>query len=298
MPTTPTPTKPAAPARTTPAAGAPAPAQGSSRASGRTPVPPGRRAGLSEQAAVTAIEAACRTLHLPTIRGRAPEAIAAAERGRHTYAALLAELLLAECDAREERSRARRVRDAGFPRPKRLEDFDTDANPNINPATLAQLATGAWVTNGTPICLLGDSGTGKSHLLIGLGTAAAEAGHRVRYVLASRLVNELAEADNDRNLTRVISRYGRVDLLCLDELGYLQLDRRGAELLFQVLTEREERNAIAIATNEPFSGWTKTFTDPRLCAAIVDRLTYNGHIIETDTTSYRLAHTRATRTDT
>jgi DNA replication protein DnaC len=251
-----------------------------------------RRAGLSEQAAVTGIEAACRTLHLPTIRDRAAEAIAAAERGRHTYAALLAELLLAECDARDERRRARRVQEAGFPRPKRLEDFDTDANPHIHPATLAALACGDWVRNGTPVCLLGDSGTGKSHLLIGLGTAAAEAGYRVRYILASRLVNELAEAENDRELTRVIARYGRVDLLCLDELGYLQLDRRGAELLFQVLTEREERNAIAIATNEPFSGWTKTFTDPRLCAAIVDRLTFNGHIIETGTTSYRLAHTR------
>jgi DNA replication protein DnaC len=132
----------------------------------------------------------------------------------------------------------------------------------------------------------------RSILLIGLGIAAAEAGHRVRYVLASRLVNELAEADNDRTLSKVIARYGRVDLLCLDELGYLGLDRRGAELLFQVLTEREERAAIAVASNEPFSGWTKTFTDPRLCAAIVDRLTFAGHIIETGTTSYRLAHTR------
>lgn len=155
------------------------------------------------------------------------------------------------------------------------------------------LTTADWVTTGAPLCLLGDSGTGKSHLLIGAGTAAAEAGHRVRYVLASRLVNELAEADNDRELTRVIARYGRVDLLLIDELGYINLGRRGAELLFQVLTEREERNAIAIATNEPFSGWTKTFTDPRLCAAIVDRLTFNGHIIETGTSSYRLAHTRA-----
>ena len=155
------------------------------------------------------------------------------------------------------------------------------------------LSTADWVATGAPLCLLGDSGTGKSHLLIGAGTAAVEAGYRVRYVLASRLVNELAEADNDRDLSRVIARYGRIDLLCLDELGYIQLDRRGAELLFQVLTEREERNAIAIATNEPFSGWTKTFTDPRLCAAIVDRLTFNGHIIETGTTSYRLAHTRA-----
>ena len=179
------------------------------------------------------------------------------------------------------------------PRPKRLDELDYDANPNLNPAVINTLAAGEWVAKGRPLCLIGDSGTGKTHLLIGLGTAAAEAGHRVRYVLASRLVNELAEAENDRALTKVIARYGRVDLLCLDELGYLALDRRGAELLFQVLTEREEKTAIAIASNEPFSGWTKTFTDPRLCAAIVDRLTYDATIIETGTTSYRLAHARA-----
>ena len=86
-----------------------------------------------------------------------------------------------------------------------------------------------------------------------------------------------------------------MDLLCLDELGFLELDRKGAELLFQVLTEREEKSAVAIASNEAFSGWTKTFTDPRLCAAIVDRLTFGGNIIETGTTSYRLAHPRPTR---
>ena len=143
------------------------------------------------------------------------------------------------------------------------------------------------------MCLIGDSGTGKSHLLIGLGTAAAESGYRVRYTLASKLVNELVEAADDKQLSKTIARYGRVDLLCLDELGYMELDRRGAELLFQVLTEREERSAVAIASNEPFSGWTKTFTDPRLCAAIVDRLTFAGQIIETGTTSYRLAHARS-----
>ena len=87
------------------------------------------------------------------------------------------------------------------------------------------------------------------------------------------------EAADDKQLTKLINRYGRVDALLVDELGYLQLDRRGAELLFQVLTEREERSAIAIASNEPFSCWTKTFTDPRLCAAIVDRLTFAGQII-------------------
>jgi DNA replication protein DnaC len=175
--------------------------------------------------------------------------------------------------------------------------FDFDANSSVNPAVIHQLATCAWVKAGHPLCLIGDSGTGKSFLLTGLGTAAAEAGCRVRYTLASKLVNELVEAADDKQLSKTIARYGRVDLLCLDELGYMELDRRGAELLFQVLTEREERSAIAIASNEPFSGWTKTFTDPRLCAAIVDRLTFAGQIIETGTTSYRLAHARQRRAD-
>ncbi|MFI5711985.1 ATP-binding protein [Kribbella sp. NPDC051620] len=93
-----------------------------------------------------------------------------------------------------------------------------------------------------------------------------------------------------------IARYGRVDLLCIDELGYMQLDRRGAELLFQVLTEREEKASVAIASNESFGGWTKTFTDPRLCAAIVDRLTFGGTILETGTDSYRLAQATKQRT--
>ncbi|MBM7826989.1 DNA replication protein DnaC [Microbacterium aurum] len=114
----------------------------------------------------------------------------------------------------------------------------------------------------------------------------------MKFTLATKLVNELVEAADDKQLARTIARYGRVDLLLIDELGYMELDRRGAELLFQVLTEREEKASVAIASNESFSGWTKTFTDPRLCAAIVDRLTFNGTILETGTTSYPLGHTR------
>jgi hypothetical protein len=136
-------------------------------------------------------------------------------------------------------------------------------------------------------------GSGKSHLLIALGTEAAMAGYRVRYTLATKLVNELVEAADDKQLTKTIARYGRVDLLCIDKLGYMELDRRGAELLFQVLTEREEKASVAIASGDSFGGWTKTFTDPRLCAAIVDRLTFGGNIIETGIDSYRLAQTRA-----
>ncbi len=210
-----------------------------------------------------------------------------------TYRGFLAELLLAECDDRGRRRSERRIKAACFPRQKELRAFDFQANPNITPETLATLATCEWVRKGQPLCLIGDSGTGKSHLLIALGTEAAMAGYRVRYVLAAKLVNELVEAADDKQLTKTIARYGRVDLLCIDELGYMELDRRGAELLFQVLTEREEKNSMAIASNENFSGWTKTFTDPRLWAAIVDRLTFGGNIIETGTDSYRLAQTRA-----
>jgi DNA replication protein DnaC len=109
---------------------------------------------------------------------------------------------------------------------------------------------------------------------------------------AAALVNELVEAADDRALAKTIARYARLDLLCLDELGYLHLDPRGAELLFQVLTEREERASVAVASNAPFSEWGSTFTDPRLAAAVVDRLTFNAHILETGTDSYRLRSTR------
>jgi DNA replication protein DnaC len=248
---------------------------------------------LTESAADAAIETSCRVLHLPTVRAQFPELITRAERDQLSYRGLLAELLMAECEERDRRRSQRRLQAAGFPRQKWLSDFDYSANPNINAALINNLANCDWVRAGQPLCLIGDSGTGKSHLLIGLGSAAAMAGFRVRYTLAAKLVNELVEAADDRQLTKTIARYGRVDLLCIDELGYLELDRRGAEMLFQVLTEREEKNSVAIASNESFSGWTRTFTDPRLCAAIVDRLTFNGTIVETGTDSYRLSRTAA-----
>lgn len=251
-----------------------------------------RQRGMTPEAAAAAVDQACRRLRLPTIRAVLEEATRAAEQEQLTYQGFLAELLLAECDDRDRRSTIRRVAGAGFPRQKWLGDFDYEQNPNVNPATIHTLATGEWIHRGDPLCLTGDSGTGKSHLLIGLGTAAAENGYRVKFTLATKLVNELVEAADEKQLARTIARYGRVDLLCIDELGYMELDRRGAELLFQVHTEREEKASVAIASNESFSGWTKTFTDPRLCAAIVDRLTFHGTIIETGTTSYRLGHTR------
>lgn len=251
------------------------------------------RNGITTEAANASIDQACRMLRLPTIRSTFEQAVHDATKDGLAYSAFLAELLMAECDDRSRRRSERRVKAANFPREKSLRAFDFDANPDIDPAVVHQLATCEWVTKGQPLCLIGDSGTGKSHLLIALGTEAAMNGHRVKYTLATRLVNELVEAADEVVLSKTIARYGRVDLLLIDELGYMALDKKGAELLFQVLTEREETNSIAIASNASFSEWTNTFTDPRLCAAIVDRLTFGGNIIETGTTSYRLAHTKA-----
>jgi DNA replication protein DnaC len=250
---------------------------------------------LSDPAAALRVDAACRTLALPTVRAEAGRIAAAAARERLSHGAFLAEVLTAECDDRDARRRVRLVREAKFPRAKRLTDFDLTALPDLPPATLAELADGAWIDAGEPVVLLGDSGTGKTHLLIALGTAAAESGRRVRYITTAALVNELAEAVDGKQLSRVVGRYSRLDLLCLDEVGYVHLDPRGAELLFQIITAREERASIACASNAPFSEWGATFPDPRLAAAVVDRLTFRAHIINTGSNSYRLRTTRTNR---
>ena len=176
----------------------------------------GRRDELTDTAADAAIDTACRVLRLPTIRDRHGEVAAAAARQQAGYKTFLTELLSMECDDREMRRKARLVRESAFPRLKRIEDFDFTANPDVPAALIHTLSRCAWVAAGQPLVLVGDSGTGKSHLLIGLGTAAAEHGYRVRYVTAAALVNELVEASDDRTLSKVIGRYGRIDLLCLD----------------------------------------------------------------------------------
>ncbi|CAM4365952.1 IstB-like ATP-binding domain-containing protein [Nocardia ninae] len=141
-------------------------------------------------------------LRLPTIRQQFGEIADTAEREQMSYRAFIAELLLAECDDRARRRSERRIRAAGFPRDKSLRAFDFDANPSIDSALIHTLATCQWVEKGLPLCLIGDSGTGKSHLLISLGTEAAMKGYRVKYTLATKLVNELVEAADDKVLTK------------------------------------------------------------------------------------------------
>lgn len=247
----------------------------------------------TDTAAAVAIDAAAKELRLPAIRDNAERLGEEAKRAKSTYLGFLADTLTIEVDDRAERRRARRLNEARFPRIKRLGDFNLDTAPTINPATIATLAAGNYLDAGEPVVLLGDSGTGKTHLLIGLGHAACDQGRRVRYTTCAQLVNELVEAADERRLARLVARYGKIDLLCIDELGYVQLDTRGAELLFQVLTERDERASVAVASNLPFSEWAQIITDARLVAAVIDRLTFNAHIIETGTQSYRLRTTRS-----
>ena len=249
-------------------------------------------------AALASLEISTRSLRLPTVKRLGPRLAEEATRRHQSHLDFLASVLAAEVDERDERRRMRRVKDAGFPRTKLLSEFDLDQSPSVSAGVLGALASGAYLERGEPVVLLGDSGTGKSHLLIGLGMAACEQGRSVRYVTLSQLVNELVEAADERRLSKLIARYGRVDLLLLDELGYVKLDTRGAEMLFQILTEREEKPSVATASNLPFSEWGKVIADARLVAAIVDRLTFNAHIIETGTESYRLKSTRAKRTST
>jgi DNA replication protein DnaC len=147
-------------------------------------------------------------LHLPTIAAEAPRIADDATHQRLTHRGFLAEVLAAEVDERAQRRRARRLLEAHFPRRKRLEDFDTTVAAGVPPATVAALHAGAFIDAGAPVVLLGDSGTGKSHLLIGMGVAACEAGRRVRYVTTAALVNELVEAAGERILSRTVARYG------------------------------------------------------------------------------------------
>jgi DNA replication protein DnaC len=216
-----------------------------------------RHRNLTEQAAEAAVDSSCRVLRLHAVRAQFNDMAEAATKEQMTYRGYLA-----ECDERNRRRSERRIRSAAFPRQKYLREFDFTANPNIDPATIHALAANEWVRKGEPLCLIGHSGTGKSHLLIALGTEAAMAGYSVRYVLASKLANELVEAAYEKVLTKTIARYGRVDLLCIDELGYMQLDKHGAESLFQILTDCEEKKAIAIASNESFRWLVKDLHRP------------------------------------
>jgi len=243
------------------------------------------------------IEAHATELKLPTIKARFRAMATEATREQQTPVAYLAALLEAEVHERAERREHRRIIDARFPQIKRLEEFRFTDNPKIPQATIAALAEGTWIADRESIILIGESGTGKTHLATALALCACQQGRRVRFATLAGLANELQEADSKRELSKVVARYTRVEVLALDELGYLSLPDGAAELVFQVISERNERASLIVTTNLPFGEWTKVFPDARLAKAVVDRLTHRAHIIDTGTESWRFRHGLKQRTD-
>jgi DNA replication protein DnaC len=233
----------------------------------------------------------CKLLRLPTVGSHCEKLAEDAVRERQSHMRYLDALLEAELDERERAAVERRLKEAHFPRVKTLEEFDFGKTPRISAAQIMSLAEGGYLARGEPILFIGDCGTGKTHLATGLCVAACRQRKRVRFETAAGLVNELVEAQHFNQLGRGLARWSRYDLICIDEVGYVPLAELGAELLFQVISDRAERAAVIITTNLPFSEWTQVFTNSRLCKALLDRLTDRAHIIETGTESFRFRRT-------
>lgn len=246
---------------------------------------------VRDNALEASIKAACKQLRLPTIGARAGQVAQEAARAKQSHLAYLWALVESELEDRGDRRRHRRIRDAKFPRLKTVDDFNFEEASHIPAATIYELATCGFVDKAEPVIFIGEPGTGKSHLATALGIAACMQSRRVRFVTAAALVNELIEARDNHTLSKVVARYARIELIVLDELAYVPLSATEAELLFQVLDQRAEVSPIIVTTNLPFSEWTSVFPEPRLCKAIVDRLTFNAHIIETGTESWRFRKT-------
>ncbi len=205
-----------------------------------------------------------------------------------SYDDFLLDLTAAELQARAENRLNRRVREAKFPLLKTLEGFDFAAVPDLDIRVIRELAGCEYIKEHRNVIFLGRSGTGKTHLATSLGIEACRNNYRTRFVSCYGLVNELIEARQEKDLRRLIGRHARYDLLILDELGYIPFSKEGAELLFQVLAERQEKGSVIMTTNLGFADWTQIFGDPVMTAALLDRLTHRAHIINCQWDSYRL----------
>ena len=214
----------------------------------------------------------------------------AAENKDHVqYLLRLCELELIE---RERRMIERRIKAAKFSATKSLDSFDFKAIPSLNKALTMELARCEFVDKRENVIALGSSGTGKTHAALGLGLAACQKGLKVRFTTAAALVHELIEARDEQRLQRLQKQLASQELLIIDELGFVPLSKTGAELLFEVISQRYERGSIIITSNLPFDEWTEVFGSERLTGATLDRLTHHVHILEMNGESYRLRQSR------
>lgn len=237
------------------------------------------------------IKQQCKVLRMPAVAAQYAGLAEQAVRERQTHAGYLEALLAAEIEERERNTVERRIKEAHLPRVKTLDEFDFTQSPKISAVQMHSLAQGGYIEKAEPVILIGDCGTGKTHLLSGLCIAACRQKRRVRFATAASLVNELVEAKHQLQLRRVMARWTRYEVIAIDEVGYVPLAEVGAEFLFQVIAERAEKAAVILTTNLPFSEWTQVIPNARLCKALIDRITDRAHIIETGTESYRFRRT-------
>ena len=212
-----------------------------------------------------------------------------------TYAAYLLRMAELELLERERRAIERRIRQARFPVVKTMDSFDFLAIPSLNKTMVLELARCEFLTRRENVLLLGNSGTGKTHIALALGLAACQRGHRVRFTTAAALVSELIEARDERKLLRFQKQIAAYELLIVDELGFVPLSKTGAELLFEMLSQRYERGSTMVTSNLPFAEWTEVLGSERLTGALLDRLTHHVHILEMNGDSYRLKQSRRKR---
>ncbi len=193
---------------------------------------------------------------------------------------------------REKRAADRRLKAAKFPNYKTLDDFDFKAQPSINRVLVSELIRGQYIERRESVIIIGQPGTGKTHLGTALGVAACGLGKKVRFHRVTELITQLMEAREERQLMRMKNQLEKQDLLILDELGYVPASKLGSELLFDVISAAYERTSVIVTTNLPFEQWTEVLGSQRLTGAVLDRLTHHCHILEATGDSYRLKDAR------
>jgi DNA replication protein DnaC len=211
------------------------------------------------------------------------------------YLRFLLRLTELELLDRERRATERRIQQARFPVVKSLDTFEFPAIPSLNKALVLELARSEFLLRRENVLLLGNSGTGKTHLALALGLSACQRGHRVRFTTAAAMVHELLEAKDEKRLLRYQKQMASYELLIVDELGFVPLSKSGAELLFEVFSQRYERGSTLVTSNLPFQEWTEVLGSERLTGALLDRLTHHVHILEMNGESYRLKQSKRKR---
>ena len=205
------------------------------------------------------------------------------------FGTLLLELMKKETASRQENQNKRRLKAAGFPYLKTLDEFDcSQLNEAVSPLFLNELASCQFIRQRQNVVMIGNPGRGKTHLSIALGLKACSQGFNVLFKNAATLSTELCEARDNYRLGKLERTLAKADLLILDELSYLSFNRHQSELLFKVISDRSEKGSTIVTTNLPFSKWTDLFENTTMVAALIDRLTFRSHVLDMNGESYRL----------